>query len=93
MPSRFSVSAISASVRPRRQGGDQAEERPRFTVWSGCKKPKDCFTATCYRGHWFWIDDRDVASKHLLSSLMFLFTFVQTGAKDAAPVLTIPTTR
>jgi hypothetical protein len=31
--------------------GDMAVERPRFTVWSGCERPKDCFTATCYRGH------------------------------------------
>jgi len=44
-------------------------------------------------GHWFSIDDRDMASKHVLSPLMFLSTFVQTGAKDAARILTIPTTR
>src|SRR5271165_2826006 len=30
-------------------GGDMADEQPRFTVFSGCKKPDDCFAATCYR--------------------------------------------
>jgi hypothetical protein len=29
----------------------------------------------------------------LFSFIMFLFTFVETGGKEAAPVLTIPTTR
>jgi hypothetical protein len=29
----------------------------------------------------------------LFSFIMFLFTFVETGSKEAAPVLTIPTTR
>jgi hypothetical protein len=66
---------------------------PLIRIASSVDRPSDAFVAVPYRGHWFWIDDRDVASKHLLSSLMFLFTFVQTGAKDAAPVLTIPTTR
>ena len=48
-------------------GGDLTEERPHFTVYSGCTKPKECFTATCYRGHWFWIDDRDAESKRVMN--------------------------
>ena len=44
-----------------------------------------------YRGHWFWIDDRDMGSKRLFSFLMFIFTLVETGGKEGAPVLTIPT--
>jgi hypothetical protein len=66
---------------------------PLIRIASSVDRPSDAFVAVPYRGYWFSIDDRDVASKHLLSSLMFLFTFVQTGGKDAAPVLTIPTTR
>jgi hypothetical protein len=30
-------------------------------------------------------------SKRLFSFLMFMFTLVETGGKDGAPVLTIPT--
>jgi len=66
---------------------------PLIRIASTVDRPSDAFVAVPYRGYWFSIDDHDLASKHLLSSLMFLFTFVQTGAKDAAPVLTIPTTR
>jgi hypothetical protein len=70
-------------------GGDLAEERPRFTVLSGCKRPKDCFTATCYRGYWFWIDDRDAESKRTMTYLMVLLALADTGAKEAVPFLTI----
>lgn len=72
-------------------GGDAAEDRPRFPVLSGCKKPSncDCFTATCYRGCWFWIDDRDVESKRTMAYLMVLLALADTGAKEPVPFLTI----
>jgi hypothetical protein len=69
--------------------GDMAQERSRFTVLSGCKKPKDCFTATCYRGHWFWIDDCDAESKRVMAYLMVLLALADTGAKETVPFLTI----
>jgi hypothetical protein len=72
-------------------GGDVTEERPRFTVWSDCKKPQDCFTATCYRGHWFWIDDRDAESKRVMAYLMVLLALADTGTKEPVPFLTIQT--
>jgi hypothetical protein len=46
-----------------------------------------------YHGYWFSIDDKDPYSKNLFSFILMLFTFVETGSKDAAPVLTIPTIR
>jgi hypothetical protein len=70
-------------------GGDLAEDRPRFTVYSSPKKPRDCFTATCYRGHWFWIDDRDAQSKHVMAYLMVLLALADTGTKEPVPFLTI----
>jgi hypothetical protein len=69
--------------------GDVAEERPRFTVLSGCRKPKDCFIATCYRGQWFWIDDRDAESKRVMTYLMVLLALADTGTKEPVPFLTI----
>lgn len=71
--------------------GDLSEDQPRFMVCSDCKKPKDCFTATEYRGYWFWIDDRDVESKRAMAFLMVLLALADTGARDAVPFLTIPT--
>jgi hypothetical protein len=70
-------------------GGDVGEDRPRLTVLSGCEKPKDCFTATCYRGHWFWIDDRDFESKRTMAYLMVLLALADTGTKEPVPFLTI----
>jgi len=74
-------------------GGDLEDDRPRFMVWSGCKKPKecDCFTMTCYRGYWFWIDDRDMESKRTMAYLMVLLALADTGAKETVPFLTIQT--
>lgn len=69
--------------------GDPAADQPRFTVLSGCKKPKDCFAATCYRGHWFWIDDRDAESKRTMAYLMVLLALADTGTKEPVPFLTI----
>jgi hypothetical protein len=64
---------------------------PLMRILSSPERPADAFLAVPYRGHWFWIDDRDMPSKRLFSFLMFVFTLVETGAKDSAPVLTIPT--
>jgi hypothetical protein len=62
-------------------------------ITSSAARPGDAFVSVPYRGSWFSIDDRDIRSKNLFSFIMYLFTFVETGSKEAAPVLTIPTTR
>jgi hypothetical protein len=36
-------------------------------------KPDNAFTAVNYRGHWFWIDDRDYMSKRTFAFMMILF--------------------
>jgi hypothetical protein len=43
-----------------------------------------------YRGHWFWIDDRDLLTKRNFALLMLLFALTDTGEKKAVPLLTIP---
>jgi hypothetical protein len=53
------------------------------------EKPDEDFAAIPYRGHWFWIDDRDYRSKKLFSFLMFVMTLNETGGKEGAPVVTI----
>jgi hypothetical protein len=52
-------------------------------------KPKDAFVAVPYRDRWFWIDDRDFASKKLFSFLMFVMTLTSPSEKGNAPVLTL----
>lgn len=64
---------------------------PDVNIRSAAQKPADAFVAVQYRGHWFWIDDRDFITKRAFSFLMFLFTLAETGVPEKAPVLTIPT--
>ena len=71
--------------------GPSGPIRPLIRIGSSPERPADAFLAVPYRGYWFWIDDRDMASKRLFSFLMFIFTLVETGGKESAPVLTIPT--
>lgn len=53
-------------------------------------KEADAFVAVPYHGYWFWIDDRDLPSKRMFSFIMFIFTLVETGGKEGAPIVTIP---
>jgi hypothetical protein len=71
--------------------GPDGPIRPLLRVSSGTEPPADAFIAVPYRGHWFWIDDRDMASKKMFSFIMFVFTLVEPGSKEPTPVLTIPT--
>jgi hypothetical protein len=73
--------------------GPQGTIPPLIRISSASERPSDSFVAIPYQGHWFWIDDRDPASKNLFSFILLLFTFVETGSKDIVPVLSIPTTR
>jgi hypothetical protein len=71
--------------------GPSGPIRPLIRIGSTPERPADAFLAVPYRGYWFWIDDRDMGSKRLFTFLMFIFTLVETGGKEGAPVLTIPT--
>ena len=53
-------------------------------------KPADAYVAVHYRGHWFWIDDRDILAKRDFAFIMLLFTMADTGAERGAPLITIP---
>jgi hypothetical protein len=64
---------------------------PIMRIRSSSQKPEDTFVAVPYRNHWFWIDDKDLGSKGLFSFLMFILNLVDTGVKEGAPVVTIPT--
>ena len=72
------------------EGGAEGPIRPLIRIGSAAERPNEAFAAVRYRGHWFAIDDHDMPSKRLFSFLMFLFTLVETGGKEGAPVVTIP---
>ncbi len=71
--------------------GPGIERRSKFRLRCSKDKPKDAFVSVPYRDHWFWIDDRDIASKRHFAFVMFLFTLADTGDRGGKPVLTIPT--
>ena len=68
----------------------EAGVTPLLRVHSSLNSPEDAFVTIEYRGHWFWIDDKDYWSKRMFSFLMYLFTLAETGTPSQTPVLTIP---
>ena len=59
-------------------------------IRSGAEAPADAYAAVTYKGHWYWIDDTDIASKRIFTFLMILFSLAETGQAAAAPVVTVP---
>lgn len=76
------------------QPAQQVEGRPLrslLRVHSDSGKSSDAFVSIDYRGQKFWLDNRDIDSKMTFSSLMFLFTLVESDDKNAVPSVVIPT--
>jgi hypothetical protein len=63
---------------------------PLIRILSSPQSPGDAFAAVSYRQDWYWIDDKDLASKRLFSFIMFLFTLTESGDKQGAPIITVP---
>jgi hypothetical protein len=64
--------------------------RMNIDIRSGTDRPEDAFVRVEYRDRWFWIDDRDFASKRVFSFLMLLFSLTETGGRESLPLVTIP---
>jgi len=71
-------------------GQGEGQTQPFLQVFSAREKPEDSFVAIQNRDHWFWVDDRDRASKARFTFLMVLFSLVETGTVTQAPLVTIP---
>jgi hypothetical protein len=63
---------------------------PPIRILTSPQKPDDAFAAVPYGQNWYWIDDKDFASKRLFSFIMFLFTLTESGDKQGAPIITVP---
>lgn len=59
-------------------------------VRSGSAKPSDAFAAVNFHGHWFWVDDHDLATKRVFSFLMLAFTLMEEKGGSPPLQLTIP---
>ena len=73
--------------------GPEGTIPPLIKIASANQPPPDAFVSIPYKGYYFYIDDKDPASKNLFSFILLLFTFTETGSRDIVPVLSIPTTR
>ena len=63
----------------------------RFRVLVSKTRPHCAAVAVKYRHHWFYIDDRDRASKATFMLLRKIFALeAQAGGAEALPVLTLP---
>lgn len=71
--------------------GPQSAARPYVAIRCSVTRPSDALVAIEHRGHWFWVDDRDVQAKRGFSMLMLLFTLMDSSEATSLPVLTIPT--
>ena len=69
---------------------EDPRDRPIVRVFTGSSRPSDAFAAIERHGAWFWIDDRDLASKRAFSVLMLFFSLAETGVARQVPVLTLP---
>jgi hypothetical protein len=63
---------------------------PLITIRSSQQNPDDAFAAVPYKKEWYWIDDKDLASKRMFSFIMFMFTLTETEGKQGAPLITVP---
>ncbi|MDM0115837.1 hypothetical protein QTI66_27055 [Variovorax sp. J22R133] len=54
------------------------------------ERSPDAIVQVNYRGRWFWIDDRDIASKRTFALVMIFSTLSETGARESMPLVTIP---
>ena len=63
---------------------------PMIHVLSGAQHPGDAFVAVPYRGHWFWVEDRDYPSKMMFSYLLILTSLTDVDPGKGAPIITIP---
>jgi hypothetical protein len=69
----------------------QLDVLPGLVVMSRELRPYEPFVAVEYRGTWYWIDDRDYASKRVFSTLLLLLNLVDKAGQPQLPVITIPT--
>jgi hypothetical protein len=82
---------VMKPLEPGAETGGEVTPQRLVRVRSSVHKPEsnEAFTAVQYRGHWFWVDDRDLLSKRGMGFLMVLFTLASPGVNITPPVLTI----
>jgi len=68
----------------------EAFYKPIAKIHSGRSPSRDASVMVRYRDLWFWIDDRDIESKRVLTSLLLMVNLAESGRPAATPMITIP---
>jgi hypothetical protein len=63
---------------------------PLMHIASGDVAPEDAYVKVRYRDRWFWVDDRDIASKRMFVFMLLFWSMASTGTQPHVPVLTLP---
>ena len=63
----------------------------KFVVHSSGEYPANAFVTVKHRGHWFYVDDRDYASKRFFNAVYDLFNMeIAPSGGGGGPILTVP---
>jgi hypothetical protein len=54
------------------------------------EKPTDVYTSVRYCDTWYWVDNKDLKSKGVMTFLVMLFAIMESGSQHAAPLVTVP---
>jgi hypothetical protein len=64
--------------------------KPLARILCSKSKPLDAAIMVRYRDLWFWVDDRDLPSKKMFTTLLMMVNLAESGQPAAAPLVTIP---
>jgi hypothetical protein len=62
-------------------------------AYKGHKPPPNAYVAVRYRGYWYYIDDRDLASKEVFFLMLKMSRLDFNQQLSEKPVLTLPVAR
>jgi hypothetical protein len=64
--------------------------KPLLTIHTGDAKPDDALVAVPYNDYWYWISQRDLASKTSFSFMLFIFNLNNTVDDTPSPMIVLP---
>ena len=60
-----------------------------LTIHSQSEPPSYGYAAMQFQDHWFWVDDRDIQSKRMLTLLVVLSSLTESDTPAQVPVVTV----
>lgn len=62
----------------------------RLHIRSSASEPTDAFIKVNYNDHWFYVENKSLASKRTFTLMMLFFTLANQSSKDTDAVVTVP---